>query len=54
MSRRTIRLIVLSYAVKSVLLLVLWTVAPDVPAQALGRVREAFACMLAWAKPTRG
>ena len=54
MSRRTVRLIALSYAVKSVLLVLLWIVAPEVPARALGRARAAFACMLAWAKPTGG
>ena len=54
MSRRTVRLVVLSYAVKSVLLVLLWVLAPEVPAKALGQARVAWTYMLAWVAPTGG
>jgi hypothetical protein len=51
MNRRTMRLVLLSYAVKSVLLVLLWILAPEVPAKALGHAREAWESMIAWASP---
>jgi hypothetical protein len=54
MSRRTVRLVLVSYAVKSVLLILLWILAPEVPAKALGHARAAWTFMLAWANPMGG
>ena len=43
MSRRTVRLVAVSYGVKTLLLALLWVVAPEVPARALGHARAAWA-----------
>jgi hypothetical protein len=43
LSPRTLRLLAVSYAVKSVLLAVLWVFAPDWAAQPLAWAREAVA-----------
>ena len=42
-SRRTVRLLAVSYAVKSLLLALLWVLAPDWSARPLAWVREAAA-----------
>ena len=42
MSRRTVRLVAVSYGVKTLLLALLWVVAPEVPARALGHARAAW------------
>ena len=51
MSRRTVRLVAVSYAVKTLLLALLWVAAPELPARAFGHARTAWAWMLAKAKP---
>ena len=51
MSRRTVRLVAVTYAVKTLLLGLLWVAAPEVPARALGHARAAWARMLARANP---
>ncbi|HVQ30360.1 MAG TPA: hypothetical protein VMV21_12305 [Vicinamibacteria bacterium] len=54
MSRRTFRLVVVSYVVKSVLLVLLWVLAPEIPAKALGHARTAWTCVMAWVAPSGG
>ena len=51
MSRRTVRLVAVSYAVKTLLLAVLFLLAPEVKAKALYQARTAWARLLVWAKP---
>ena len=46
MSRRTVRLVAVSYAVKTLLLALLWVAAPELPAKALGHARTAWAWLL--------
>ena len=52
MSRRTVRLVAVSYAMKSLLLALLWVAAPEVPAKALRDARTAWARMMTRAKPS--
>jgi hypothetical protein len=42
-SRRTVKLVAISYAVKTVLVGVLWLVAPEIPAAVLAHARAAWA-----------
>ena len=51
MSRRSVRLLALSYAVKSLLLALLWVMAPELPAKALGHARAAWTWVLEGTKP---
>ena len=46
MSRRTACLVAVSYAVKTLLLALLWVAAPEVPARALGHARAAWGRLL--------
>jgi hypothetical protein len=43
MSRRTLKLLAWSYAIKTVLVVVLWLVAPEIPQQAFAHARRAWA-----------
>jgi hypothetical protein len=43
MKRRTLKLIAWSYAIKTVLVGILWLVAPEIPQQALAHARRAWA-----------
>ena len=42
-SRRTVKLLAISYAVKTVLVGILWLVAPEIPEAVLAHARAAWA-----------
>lgn len=42
MKRRTLRLLAWSYAIKTVLVGILWLVAPEIPQRALDHARRAW------------
>ena len=46
MKGRTLRLIAWSYAIKTVLVGLLWLVAPEVPRQAVAHARRAWATVM--------
>ena len=43
MKRRTLKLLAWSYAIKTVLVGILWLVAPEIPQQAIAHARRAWA-----------
>jgi hypothetical protein len=45
MRRRTLKLLAWSYAVKTVLVGILWLVAPEIPQQVLAHARRAWAAV---------
>ena len=45
-SRRTLKLVAISYAVKTVLVGILWLVAPEIPEAALAHARAVWASAL--------
>lgn len=47
MSRRTLKLIAWSYAIKTVLVGILWLVAPEIPQKAIAHARRAWASVSA-------
>jgi hypothetical protein len=43
LSARTVRLLALSYALKTLLVVAIWVAAPDLPARAISEARAAWA-----------
>ena len=47
LTARTVRLLAMSYAFKTLLVVAVWVVAPDIPARAIAEVRAAWARLAA-------
>ena len=47
LTARTLRLLAMSYALKTLLVVAVWVVAPDIPARAIAEVRAAWARLAA-------
>ena len=46
MRRRTLKLLAWSYAIKTVMVGILWLVAPEIPQQAISHARRAWASVV--------